>query len=148
MSDSPVRTAIVEALNDLGEYDRLSYEQRTSWDEPYPPSFVSDRLETVRRVQWWLWLILGVAIAGAALVFVGVQLGWAGTDFASGLMMMGLPAAGIGIRWLVHNSKVEQLYALLHQLNDASETPSEDHSEAEASATRSVMEPGRDLSQA
>ncbi|PQJ35604.1 hypothetical protein BSZ35_14235 [Salinibacter sp. 10B] len=117
------RDSIVEALNDLGEYDRLTYEQRTSWDEPYPSSFVTDRLEILRRDQWWLWALLTVMIAAVALLIASVQLGWAGLDFASGFMFMVLPGAGIGIRRLVHNAKLEQLYALLHQFDDAPESP-------------------------
>lgn len=122
MSDPPTRSAIVEALNDLGEYDRLTYEQRTSWDKPYPSEFVANRLEVLRRDQLWLWAFLTVMLAGIALVFAGIQLDWPGMDFATGFMFMVLPAAGIGIRRLVHNAKVEQPYALLHQLDDAPES--------------------------
>ena len=116
MSDA--REPIVDALNDLGEYDRLTYEQRTSWDAPYPPSFVTDRLETLRRDLWWTKrLIFGLIIFAGIAAWLGMELGWGTSVFAYGIGLLLVPQLPT-ISRLIRDAKAEQLYTLLHQLDD------------------------------
>ena len=46
---SPCRPALVSALDDLGERDALTYDQRTAAEMPYPSSVVDERLEALQR---------------------------------------------------------------------------------------------------
>ena len=76
MSADPARQVIVDALDELGERDTLSYEQRTAADEPYPPSVVEERLKTFRRSQRILRVFLGVVAGLVTLLLAGSNVGW------------------------------------------------------------------------
>lgn len=129
--DDNVRTAIVEALDELGERSALSYAERTSWDEPYPPSFVEERLDDLRRDEWWTKRLLFGILGGVAVaVWVGVWLQWPLSTLVHGVPLLIIPQFPV-INLLIRRSKSEQLYALLHQLEGTSE-PVVGHSQGRA----------------
>jgi hypothetical protein len=116
------RDAIVKALDDLGERDGLSYAERTSGEAPYPPSFVADRLKTLRRDLWWTKrFIFGLIIFVGIAAWLGMEGGWGRPVFAYvGLLLVPqIPT----ISRLVRDAKAEQLYSLLHQLEGEQAKP-------------------------
>lgn len=129
--DDSARSAIVEALDDLGERDALSYDERTSWDQPYPPSFVAERLEALRRDEWWTKRLLFGTFGGVAIaLWTGLWLDWPLFVLAQAPLLI-IPQFPI-INMLVRRSKAQELYALLHRLEGPSE-PVMERSEAEVS---------------
>lgn len=121
----PCRQVVIDALDDLGERDRLSYTERTSWEEPYPPSFVEERLETLRRdLRWTRRLIVGLFIFVGIASWVGMEFGW-GTLWLKygipGLLIPQLPT----VYMLIRNGKAEALYALLREFDGQSGEPVE-----------------------
>lgn len=111
--ENPCQQAIVDALDELGERDRLSYAQRTASDEPYPPPVVAERLETIRRGRWTAWAGLGLTGLIALLVALGVLFSWGVTDFLAGVLPGVLVVGWVSIRQLLYYGKAEQLYVLL-----------------------------------
>lgn len=114
------RHVIVDALDDLGERDKLSYDQRNRSEMAYPPSVVDERLQNLRRGRWGYRLAFGFIVGIIVAVGLGYQFDWAITEYAVGLLMMLLPTGGITIRRLVYESKAEQLYDLLRELEGGS----------------------------
>lgn len=115
MLPSDTRRIVVEALDDLDERGRLSEEKHTSGDEPYPPSFVEDRLEVLRRNLWWTKRFLsGLIIVVGVAAWVGMEIGWGRSVFAYvGLLLVPqIPT----IPRLIRDAKAEQLYSLLHRV--------------------------------
>lgn len=124
MCSDPARQALVDALDDLGERDRLSYAERTSWDEPYPPAFGAERLEALRRDQWWTKRLVFGILGGASIVLaLGTWLGWPRSVLVSAIPFLVVPQLPT-IHNLIRNGKAKQLYALLHQLEGEPTTES------------------------
>lgn len=121
MSSTLTRSAIVDALDELGERDRLSYAQRTASDEPYPPSVVEERLEEIRRGQWTAWGGIGLTGLIVLLVTPGVLLSWGGMGFLAGVLPGLLVVGWISVRRLLYHGKAEQLYALLSKQESETE---------------------------
>lgn len=123
MSADPARQVVVDAL---GERDKLSYEQRTAADEPYPPSVVEERLETFRRSQRILRVLLVSVVAVVVLLLVGADFGWTLPSSLVGVELLPLlvPVV-VGGYHLVREAKAEQLYVVLSRLDEASEPTSE-----------------------
>jgi len=117
--DDSCRPALVEALDDLGEGDQLSYAQRTAADIPYPPSVVEERLATLQRQRSWLWGVLAVAAVGTIGGATISWLDWEVSSFLIGLLPGAVAAASIAVQRLVYTEKAVQLYAVLHQVDDA-----------------------------
>lgn len=122
MPTDSTRQVVVDALDELGEQDRLSYAQRTASDEPYPPSVVEERLEAIRRGLWEAWGGVGLTGLIALLVTLGVFLNWGMTDFLAGVLPGMLVVGGISVRRLRYYAKAEQLYGLLPGWEDETET--------------------------
>lgn len=113
MPTDPVRQVVVNALDELGERDRLSYAQRTASNEPYPPSVAEERLEEIRRGQRTAWGGIGLTSLIVLLVTPGVLLSWGVMDFWAGVLPGLLVVGWISVRKLLYYGKAEQLYALL-----------------------------------
>lgn len=121
-SEALARSAIVEALDELGERSRISYDERTSWDEPYPPSFVADQLEDPRRDVWWTKrLVFGIWGVAALALSVGTGLGLSQSFVAPAILLLVLPQFG-PILTLIRKGTVEELYAPLHQVDTTEST--------------------------
>ena len=116
---SPCRPTLVSALDDLGERDALTYDQRTTAEMPYPSPVVDERLEALRRRRWVAWGLLGLSGALVAVAHLGSGLGWAITEAATAFLIMTIPLAAHGTRTLVYCGKAEQLYALLYRVDKA-----------------------------
>lgn len=127
MSANPARQLVVDALDEFGERDKLSYGQRTAAaDDPYPPSVVEERLETLRRSLRVLRILLGSMVVGAALLLVGADVGWTLPRSLVGVELLPLlvPVV-VGGYQFVREAKAKQLYVVLSRLDEASEPTSE-----------------------
>ena len=120
MPDPRPRQAIVEALDDLGERDALTYDQRTAADDPYPPSVVEERLTALQRRRWGAWAALGLSGVLVAVAYLGSGLDWAITEVVMAFLIVAVPLTAYGIRTLVYCGKAEQLYALLRRVGEMS----------------------------
>lgn len=117
------RRLIASALDELGERDRLSYDERSGWDDPYPQSFAEDRLESLRRDQWWTKRLLsGILIAAGLLAALGTWLGW--STFLGILVPLLLIPQIPTISTLVRNGRARQLYELLVQIEESDDVES------------------------
>ena len=122
MSADPARQVVVDALDELGERDTLSYEQRTAADEPYPPSVVEERLKTLRRSQRILRVFLGVVAGLVTLLLAGVDVGWTLPRSLVGFELLPLvPPILLAVYKLVEEGKAEQLYALLARVDETTD---------------------------
>ena len=122
MSADPARQVIVDALDELGERDTLSYEQRTAADEPYPPSVVEERLKTLRRSQRILRVFLGVVAGLVTLLLAGADVGWTLPRSLVGFELLPLvPPILLAVYKLVEEGKAEQLYALLARVDETTD---------------------------
>ena len=122
MSADPARQVIVDALDELGERDTLSYEQRTAADEPYPPSVVEERLKTLRRSQRILRVFLGVVAGLVTLLLAGSNVGWTLPRSLVGFELLPLvPPILLAVYKLVEEGKAEQLYALLARVDETTD---------------------------
>ena len=122
MSADPARQVVVDALDELGERDTLSYEQRTAADEPYPPSVVEERLKTLRRSQRILRVFLGVVAGFVTLLLAGVDVGWTLPRSLVGFELLPLvPPILLAVYKLVEEGKAEQLYALLARVDETTD---------------------------
>ena len=122
MSADPARQVVVDALDELGERDTLSYEQRTAADEPYPPSVVEERLKTLRRSQRILRVFLGVVAGLVTLLLVGADVGWTLPRSLVGFELLPLvPPIFLAVYKLVEEGKAEQLYALLARVDETTD---------------------------
>jgi hypothetical protein len=125
-TDAVTRDALVSVLDDLGEREQISSAWRDEGDEPYPPNAVHERSHRLReRLQWWrgsfLVLMLLVGITGG----LGVA-GWTIPGSLSGFF------AGFGVTfvvaslftdpWTHDQARALQLYDLLRQIDDSSES--------------------------
>lgn len=120
MPDPQPCQAIVEALDDLGERDALTYVQRTAADDPYPPSVVEERLAALQRRRWGAWAALGLSGVLVAVTYLGSGLDWTITEVVMAFLIVAVPLTGYGIRTLVYCGKAEQLYALQHRVGEMS----------------------------
>lgn len=117
------RRLIASALDELGERDRLSYDERSGWDDPYPLSFAEDRLGSLRRDQWWTKRLLsGILIAAGLLAAFGTWLGW--STFLGILIPLLLIPQIPTISTLVRNGRARQLYELLVQIEESGDVES------------------------
>ena len=122
MSADPARQVIIDALDELGERDTLSYEQRTAADEPYPPSVVEERLKTLRRSQRILRVFLGVVAGLVTLLLAGADVGWTLPRSLVGFELLPLvPPILLAVYKLVEEGKAEQLYALLARVDETTD---------------------------
>ncbi|PSQ72009.1 MAG: hypothetical protein BRD26_03140 [Bacteroidetes bacterium QH_1_64_81] len=122
MSADPARQVVVDALDELGERDTLSYEQRTAADEPYPPSVVEERLKTLRRSQRILRVFLGVVAGLVTLLLAGADVGWTLPRSLVGFELLPLvPPILLAVYKLVEEGKAEQLYALLARVDETTD---------------------------
>ena len=122
MSADPARQVVVDALDELGERDTLSYEQRTAADEPYPPSVVEKRLKTLRRSQRILRVFLGVVAGLVTLLLAGADVGWTLPRSLVGFELLPLvPLILLAVYKLVEEGKAEQLYALLARVDETTD---------------------------
>ena len=122
MSADPARQVVVDALDELGERDTLSYEQRTAADEPYPPSVVEERLKTLRRSQRILRVFLGVMAGLVTLLLAGADVGWTLPRSLVGFELLPLvPPILLAVYKLVEEGKAEQLYALLARVDETTD---------------------------
>jgi hypothetical protein len=122
MSADPARQVVVDALDELGERDTLSYEQRTAADEPYPPSVVEERLKTLRRSQRILRVFLGVVAGLVTLLLAGADVGWTLPRSLVGFELLPLvPPIFLAVYKLVEEGKAEQLYALLARVDETTD---------------------------
>ena len=122
MSADPARQVVVDALDELGERDTLSYEQRTAADEPYPPSVVEERLKTLRRSQRILRVFLGVVAGLVTLLLAGADVGWTFPRSLVGFELLPLvPPILLAVYKLVEEGKAEQLYALLARVDETTD---------------------------
>ena len=122
MSADPARQVVVDALDELGERDTLSYEQRTAADEPYPPSVVEERLKTLRRSQRILRVFLGVVAGLVILLLAGADVGWTLPRSLVGFELLPLvPPILLAVYKLVEEGKAEQLYALLARVDETTD---------------------------
>ena len=122
MSADPARQVVVDALDELGERDTLSYEQRTAADEPYPPSVVEERLKTLRRSQRILRVFLGVVAGLVTLLLAGSNVGWTLPRSLVGFELLPLvPPILLAVYKLVEEGKAEQLYALLARVDETTD---------------------------
>jgi hypothetical protein len=115
---TPCRQAIVEALDDLGERDTLTYEQRTAAEMPYPPSVVDERRVALRRRRWGAWGALGLSALVVTVVYLSNGFDWAITEVATAFLIATVPLVAHGTRALVHCGKAEQLYTLLRRVDE------------------------------
>ncbi|WP_158705075.1 hypothetical protein [Salinibacter altiplanensis] len=122
-TETLTRRSIVDALDELGERNSLSYAQRTASDDPYsPPSVVAERLESLRRDRQLAWGMLGLAGVAVAFVCLGILFRWP-VEFAVGFLLLGAPAlTGGGIHKLSYGDRAEQLYEVLRRIDDVPET--------------------------
>lgn len=116
------RTAIVDALAELGEWDRLSCAQRIASDDPYPPSVAAERLETIHRDQKVGWGMIVVSGTVVVFAFLAASLGWTDRGLAVAFLPIPLPLVGLGMCKLVYAGKAEQLYEVLRRADRAPET--------------------------
>ena len=122
MSADPARQVVVDALDELGERDTLSYEQRTAADEPYPPSVVEERLKTLRRSQRILRVFLGVVAGLVTLLLAGADVGWTLPRSLVGFELLPLvPPILLAVYKLIEEGKAEQLYALLARVDETTD---------------------------
>ena len=122
MSADPARQVIVDALDELGERDTLSYEQRTAADEPYPPPVVEERLKTLRRSQRILRVFLGVVAGLVTLLLAGADVGWTLPRSLVGFELLPLvPPILLAVYKLIEEGKAEQLYALLARVDETTD---------------------------
>ena len=122
MSADPARQVVVDALDELGERDTLSYEQRTAADEPYPPSVVEERLKTLRRSQRILRVFLGVVAGLVTLLLAGADVGWNVPRSLVGFELLPLvPPILLAVYKLIEEGKAEQLYALLARVDETTD---------------------------
>ena len=122
MSADPARQVVVDALDELGERDTLSYEQRTAADEPYPPPVVEERLKTLRRSQRILRVFLGVVAGLVTLLLAGADVGWPLLRSLVGFELLPLvPPILLAVYKLVEEGKAEQLYALLARVDETTD---------------------------
>ena len=122
MSADPARQVVVDALDELGERDTFSYEQRTAADEPYPPSVVEERLKTLRRSQRILRVFLGVVAGLVTLLLAGADVGWTLPRSLVGFELLPLvPPIFLAVYKLVEEGKAEQLYALLARVDETTD---------------------------
>lgn len=120
--NSLTRTVVVDALDDLGERSRVSYAERTSWDEPYPPSFVADQLEDLRWDVWWTRrLLFGIWAIATLALSVGTGLGLSRSILVPAILFLVLPQFG-PVLTLIRKGKAEELYALLLQIDETTES--------------------------
>ena len=120
MSSTPTRSAIVDALDELGEREHISSAWVEAGTEPYPPSVVKERVEESRRGQWTAWGGIGLTGFIVLLATPGVLLSWGGMSPLAGALPGLLVVGWVSIQKLLYLGKAEQLYALLH--NQESET--------------------------
>lgn len=121
------RTAIMDALAEHGEWDRLSHAQRTASNDPYPPSVAAARPGTTHRDQkvgWGMIVVSGTAVSGTVVVFAfpAASLGWTDGGLAVASLPITLPLVGPGMRKLVYAGKAEQLFEVLRRADRAPET--------------------------
>ena len=122
MSADPARQVVVDALDELGERDTLSYEQRTAADEPYPPPVVEERLKTLRRSQRILRVFLGVVAGLVTLLLAGADVGWTLPRSLVGFELLPLvPPILLAVYKLIEEGKAEQLYALLARVDETTD---------------------------
>ncbi len=125
-SNDATRSVIVDALDELGERNKLTYAQRTASDEPYPSSVVADRLESLRRSQRILRILLVILGVAVTLLLGGADVGWTLPGWLVGFELLPLlPPVVFAVYKLAEEAKAEQLYALLARLEETAEPRSE-----------------------
>lgn len=89
-----------------------------------PPAFVAERLEALRRDQWWTKRLVFGVLGGASIVLaLGTWVGWLRSVLVSAIPFLVIPPLPT-IHNLIRNGKAKQLYALLHQLEGTPTTES------------------------
>lgn len=127
MSTEPLtRDAIVDALDDLGEREKISSAWLEEDDEPYPPKVVHERS---KRLRWRLqWRRKGVFVL---MLLVGVTGGLGTAEWTIPDVLFGFLAGfggGFAVAslftdpWAENQVRALQLYDLLEQLDGLPDT--------------------------
>jgi len=124
-SNALSRDAIVSALDDLSEREKMANGWTKDTDEPYPPKAVRQRAKRLRwRLQWWrgtlLVLMLLVCITGG-LGTVGWTIPGALTGVLAGFGGAFVVASLFTDPWAEDQVRALQLYDLLEQVDDVPE---------------------------
>jgi hypothetical protein len=114
------RQALIDALDEIE--GKLSFVSGTPPEPPFTAETLADRLDQVQRWRSWvMWVQVIFCVSVGAIGLLSIS-GIVVPRIAIALLAgVGIGLA-FGVRNLVYSAKAEQLYAVLHQLEEDAES--------------------------